>query len=336
MRTLLFCLFLFVVLFQCSIISAQKAQQGLASDFRNDVGIEKHPAVIFASGFEKRFSGWALDARDRRISSIVDDPAIAHSGKRCCRSVTIRHENTGGDVTYNIRRSVNQVYVRFYCRFDKDSVMPHHFVKIRALRRGFRMRAGLRPPGDQGFWTGIEPLRNRTWRFYTYWHKMHPGRANSTVAKNYYGNTFTMPGQALVEQEKWICVEAMVKANTVGKSDGEMAFWIDGKLIGWWKPGNPMGTWVSSRFVIPGPNPQPFEGFDFRTDPALTISQVVLVWYVTEEYAKLGKSLRNIVYFDDVVIARQYIGPMNTGDIGKPKPRDKKSAPPPGWGPGEN
>lgn len=337
MRILLFCLF--AVLFGCSIVEAEEekveeAQKGLAAHFRYDIGIKNHPAVIFASGFEEEFSGWALDARDRRISSIFNDPAIVHSGSRCCRSVAIRHKNTGGCVTYSFPKGEDQIFLRFYCRFDKDAVMPHHFVKIRAIRKGVRTRAGVQPLGDKAFWTGIEPLRDRTWRFYTYWHKMHSGRANPTGVKgDYYGNTFTVKGQPLVEREKWICVEAMVKANTVGKSDGEMAFWIDGKLTGWWRPGSPKGTWVRSRFVIPGPRPRPFEGFDFRTDSAVMINQIALVWYVTEKYAKLGKSLRNIVYFDDVVVARRYIGPMN---IGKPTGGTKRKprggiVPPPGW-----
>ena len=31
---------------------------------------------MFASGFENDFDGWTLNARDRTISSIVDDPAV--------------------------------------------------------------------------------------------------------------------------------------------------------------------------------------------------------------------------------------------------------------------
>ncbi len=138
----------------------------MASGFPNDVGIDRHPAVIFASGFEEGSDGWRLDARDRQISSIASDPAIAHSGRACCRSVAVRCKNTGGNVTYYFPQGVDQVCLRFYCRFDKDSVTPHHFVKIRAIRPGVASRAGKSPPGDRAFWTGIEPLRDGTWNFY--------------------------------------------------------------------------------------------------------------------------------------------------------------------------
>jgi len=303
-----------LVLLGCSVVCAQEAQEGLAAGFPNDVGIERHAAVLFASGFENGFDGWSLDARDRQISSLVDDPELAHSGNTCCESVAIRDKTTGGNVTRFFPEGVDQVYVRFYCRFHKDAVMPHHFVKIRAIRPGVRSRAGHRPPGDGAFWTGIEPVRDRTWQFYTYWHKMRPSRAGETEADStYYGNRSVMEGQTPLERGRWICVEAMLKANTVGRSDGEQAFWIDGELIGWWKPGSPEGAYRGTRFVSPAPPdtaPMPFEGFDFRSDPAVKINQVALQWYVTERYAARGPSDRNIVYFDDIVIATERIGPM--------------------------
>ena len=30
----------------------------------------------------------------------------------------------------------------------------------------------------------------------------------------------------------WYCYELMLKANTIGKNDGEVAWWIDGQLKG--------------------------------------------------------------------------------------------------------
>jgi hypothetical protein len=309
-----------VVLIGCSVAWAEEAREegeGLAAGFPGDVGIEAHPAVLFASGFENGFEGWSLVARDREISSVVEDPALAHTGTACCQSVAVRGVNTGGNVSHFFEGR-DQVYLRFYCRFDKDAVIPHHVVKVRAIQPGVEISAGHRPPGDQAFWTGIEPVRDRTWQFYTYWHKMRPSRAGATEADSvYYGNRMVMGGQATIERERWICVEAMLKANTPGKSDGEQAFWIDGKLIGWWKPGSPMGNYRGTHFVTPAPpgtEPIPFEGFDFRSDPKVKINQVLLQWYVTEQYARAGTSDRNIVYFDDVVIATDYIGPMKPAE----------------------
>ncbi len=105
----------------------------------------------------------------------------------------------------------------------------------------------------------------------------------------------------------------MVKLNTTGKHDGEQAFWIDGKKVGHWGPGGPVGTWIRERFVTSGPfnkNPQPFEGFDWRSDERLKINKSTLQWYVSDRAAKGGKSDKNIVYFDNYVIATKYIGPL--------------------------
>jgi len=33
-----------------------------------------------------------------------------------------------------------------------------------------------------------------------------------------------------IERDRWYCLEQMIKANTPGKADGELAAWIDGKL----------------------------------------------------------------------------------------------------------
>ncbi len=285
---------------------------GLAAKYPGDVGIERHKSVIFASGFENGFTGWSR--HNPKVSTIIKDPKIVHSGKACCQTTATRGRDTGGTVLFNLPKGIDQLYLRFYCRFHKDTVMPHHFVKIRARHKNYWSGAGNRPRGDKAFWTGIEPTRARTWHFYTYWYKMHSWRRDPRGRpRSYYGNTFNPDGQKPFERDKWICVEAMLKVNTVGKSDGEQAFWIDGEKIGHWKPGSPVGTWSRDKFQTSGrwnTNPIPFDGFDFRSDASVFINEVLLQWYVSNRVNRDAKTDRNIVYFDDVVIATEYIGPM--------------------------
>lgn len=301
---------------------AAAPDEGLAARYPGDKGIDKDSRVLFATGFEDGFEGWTRT--NAKICTLVKDPALAHSGATMCQATATRGQDAGGEISRRFAEGVDQLYLRFYCKFDKDTCWPHHFVKIRALAPGFDGNAGKAPPGDKGFWTGIEPLRG-TWRLYTYWHKMRgwnnpvegstsndDGTPN-TGENDFYGNSFTPDGQPPVERDRWICVEAMMKANTVGKSDGEMTFWIDGRKTGHYGPGDPVGSWVRNVYVTSGPNakkPSPFQGFDFRSDPKLQINEVALLWYVSEEYAAKGTATRNIVYFDDVVVATSYIGPM--------------------------
>ena len=302
---------------------------GIASKYGNDVGIAKDPDVIYATSFESGITG-GLKTRRAGVE-IVRDAKIARTGAACAKITATRGKDTGGDLQYMWKEGLEQCFVRFYCRFGRDTVTPHHFVTMGGHMPTYKYRwgggAGIRPPGgaNGAFGTTIEPPnfdgakgKPAGWGFYTYWHEMHswqtPHGASAGRPNAYYGNNFRPDAQRpCVGRDKWICVEFMVKMNTPGKHDGEQAFWIDGKSIGHWAPGRPVGTWIRDKFATSGPwnkNPKPFEGFSWRTDKRLKINKAMLQWYVSGRVAKNGKSDRNIVYFDNVVIARKYIGPI--------------------------
>ena len=71
-------------------------------------------------------------------------------------------------------------------------------------------------------------------------------------------------------------------SHQVGQPDGEQAFWIDGRLVGQW------------------------HGINWRKSPTLQANALTLESYVTDRWTK---NVTNIVYFDNLVIAREYIGP---------------------------
>jgi hypothetical protein len=98
----------------------------------------------------------------------------------------------------------------------------------------------------------------------------------------YWGNSFSPEPQAVIQKDRWICAEFMLKHNTPGQSDGEQAFWIDGRLFGHWT------------------------GIDWRKTESLKANALTLESYVTDRWTK---NITNVVYFDNVVIAREYIGP---------------------------
>lgn len=302
---------------------------GIATRHPGDRGIAKDPAVIYATGFENGIEG-GLKPRRKGVE-IFEDEKIARTGKACARITATRGRDTGGDLMLTWKKGVERCYVRFYCRFDKDTVTPHHFVNMSGFMPTYKYRfgggAGIRPPGGANgkFGTTIEPpdldrrpKGRKGWMFYTYWHEMRswqtPQGASDGRPNAWYGNNFLADGQRpFVGREKWICVEFMVKLNRIGKHDGEQAVWIDGKRVGHWGPGFPVGTWIRDRFVTSGPwnkKPAPFEGFSWRTDKRLRINRAMLQWYVSKRVAKKGRSDKNIVYFDNLVIATKYIGPI--------------------------
>ncbi len=301
---------------QNNSLTENKVEEGIAKEYLNDDNIQSHPAVLFASGFEDDFEGW--NSYNQKVSEIIAHPDSAFSGNKVLKMTATRGVDTGGDVDYLIQPAQEQVYLRFYTKLDKNTVTPHHFVKIYAYPEGIRSHAGNAPPGDKAFWTGIEPTSKNTWHFYTYWHEMNSwqnkdgtpdGRPNP-----YYGNLFGVPNQEPFEKGEWICVEAMVKANTPGKYDGEQAFYINGEKIGHWKQGEPFGEWSGDRFNMDGDNVQPFEGFNWRTTEDVNINKIILRWYISNRHLAKATQDINSVYFDNVVLSTKYIGPLYDKD----------------------
>jgi hypothetical protein len=265
---------------------------GLAAAFTADATIQSNPDVIFADDFEAGKLGERWDEtsnKDGQVLSLIE-PGAAELGRRCLRVEAHLGRDTGGGVTKWFE-SVDPVFIRFYTKFDPACDYVHHFVTLRAnrgLRGGDRWSgfggAGLKPVGDERFSTAIEPWgdwgRNPPpgrWNFYSYWHEMEPSRDGK-----YWGNSFAVPDAPLIPRDRWICVEFMLKHNTPGQPDGEQAFWIDGKLLGHWK------------------------GINWRKTESLKANALTLESYITDRWTK---NPTNVVFFDNVVIARRYIGP---------------------------
>ncbi len=267
---------------------------GLAAAFRADAGIAKHPAVIFADDFEAgdfRTRWDSVRDRDREVLSLVDESAASPIvGKKSLRVEATLGKNTGGGVTEWFE-STEALFIRFYVKFDAKCDYVHHFVTLRA-NRGLRGKdrwsgfggAGEKPRGDERFSTALEPWGDwgrlrppGRWNFYTYWHGMEKSRDGK-----YWGNAFRPASQPDIERGTWICAELMLKHNTPGKADGEQAFWIDGELRGHWK------------------------GIDWRRNAELKANALTVEAYVTDRWTRQRV---NVVLFDNVVIARKYIGP---------------------------
>lgn len=265
--------------------------QGFAAKFPGDAEIAQHPAVIFADNYEEGAlaARWDEARNKKSVLSLVkvgDGPV----GVRSLRVEAHLGKDTGGGMTKWFK-PVPTLFVRFYTRFDGKCGYVHHFVTLRAnksLQGGDRWSgfggAGIKPKGDDRFSTALEPWgdwgRNAApgkWNFYSYWHEMSPA-----PDKKYWGNGFRPAKQANIVKGKWICCEFMLKENTPGKHDGEQAFWIDGELRGHWKEIN------------------------WRKSPTLHANALTVEAYITDRWTKIPV---NVLYFDNLVIAKEYVGP---------------------------
>jgi hypothetical protein len=269
---------------------------GLARDFVGDSGIASNSNVIFADDFEAEplQSKWdSITGDDRDILSLTDsNDNSAMLGKHSLKVHATLGKNNGGGLTKWFE-TADRIFIRFYTKFDIECDYVHHFCTLRAnrsLQGGDRWSgfggAGLKPDGVSRFSTAIEPWGNfgkwpapGKWNFYSYWPDMP-----AAPDKKYWGASFKPENQPDIEKGKWICVEFMLKHNTPDQPDGEQAYWIDGKLIGHW------------------------QGFRWRSSPTLFANAFTLESYVTDRWTRHKE---NIVYFDNVVIAKEYIGPSN-------------------------
>ncbi|MBN1444151.1 MAG: hypothetical protein JXA90_15680, partial [Planctomycetes bacterium] len=223
------------------------------------------------------------------------------------------HKASPGDLSIRIKdnghlfthtRGVDRMYARFYVKFHEKTGYIHHFVHLVADRTPTpwpKGGAGETPPGDAKFSTGIEPTGRwgefpppGVWNFYTYWHEM----------KTKWGSVYNGK-QTPIEPGRWYCIEVLLEANSSPEAaDGVQAFWVDGELYG------------------------RFDGFRWRTTDQLKINSFWLLYYNTDQPARHNKdpdpSSRVMeVWFDDIVIATEYIGPVQ----GKPRDGKKKARP---------
>ncbi len=307
--------------------------QSLSEKYPGDVGIASDAGVLFVEDFEapsveavgKRWE----TAQRPEIMSLTDDVPRGSAGKQ---SLLITHVggdegNTGGHLYRRLDEGQEQVYARFYVKFDEDCAPVHHFGTCIGGNNPSTpwpsVKAGIPTDGAKAFWTGIEPFGdNWRWDFYTYWCEMRgsPPRGQT------WGNCFVLDPKLKVERGRWICVEVMVKMNDVGETNGEQAFWIDGVPISHLGKGFPKGKWVFDKFY-PGQDGdgvrwsnakgdrehftvaqggEPFEGFRWRTSEELNVNFVWAYLYIT----KAPRGHVSKVWFDHIVVAKSYIGPI--------------------------
>lgn len=276
-------------------------EAGLAEKYPQDEGIADDPDVLFADNFETGdMKHW-----DEKRGGVVLMQDGAHSGNWCVQMLMIRGQNEGGDAIKWFMPGADRVYARVYVKFSPDYTYPHHFITLLANQRTNRWsafgKAGRKPNGsyystgmESWFAWGKNPPPGEL-HLYTYYLDMEPDRKMD----KYWGNSFFPPGpdkgvaaganRVLPRLNEWQCWEFMIQANSApDKPDGKQAMWLDGKLVG------------------------EYSGIRWREDLDLKVNCFWLQHYGfdSSDPTKQFWKEQQAVWFDDVVIARQYIGPM--------------------------
>jgi hypothetical protein len=276
---------------------------GLAAKYPGDVNLSRDASVLFADDFE---SG-DLKKWDDKSGSIIVTGEKPNAGAKCAAAPMEKGKNIGGEAKKWFLPGADRVFARTYVRFSPDYQYAHHFLTLLASPRSDRWKpfgkAGLKPDGTY-FSTGMEP-------WFAWGKNPPPGELNlysyfmdmdvDAKMNKYWGNGFFPPGpqkgkaasetKVMPKIDAWQCWEFMVECNTPGKANGRQAMWLDGKLVG------------------------DFTGIRWRDDPAVKVNCFWLQHYGYDESdpTRHFHKTRQAVWFDDVVIATQYVGPRIKG-----------------------
>ncbi|MCZ7648799.1 MAG: hypothetical protein M5U26_26665 [Planctomycetota bacterium] len=298
---------------------------GLAAKFVGDAGIEQDPAVVFADGFENdrgNFdNGWGG-------IEFVTQPENVHGGKKSLEMKMVPPK-PGGETSLGVQkhfrdRGYDTLHVRYYAKFEKTMDMLHHnhnncCIAARAPgvpdakpgipadgRNEFTIaletwRSDDRkadPPGELNIYC-YHPAQRSQWGDHFFPTGLITPQPKADSPKNLFGKHFAARPNLVPERDRWACYELMVQANTPGKLDGRIAYWVDGRLAA------------------------DFPNLRLRDVPELKANRF-----------GFGMSTRNAkdthvntMWFDDVVAATSYIGPRATAPAPQPPPSKPAAEP---------
>jgi hypothetical protein len=286
-------------------IPLPEGDNGIASKYPGDVGIQNDQSVIFADDFEayNNASGLTINwshfyhAANTRI-----DTEHFYTGSRSLEfTLPLARHEVSNAVIKNLSIPQDSLFVRVYTKFESGydvTIQGHNGIRISSSYPG----PGNKPDGSDFFLFMLENSR--------YFGENNPGYLNvyayhpeqrSGWGDHWYPDGRVLPGDHLPgdfgndfisrpgfipQTNRWYCYEFMVRANSPGKRDGRVAVWIDGILVA------------------------DFQNVRMRDSDSMKIDQVQLELHA-------GSNLSGAVrkWYDNLVIAVSYIGPVKSEPV---------------------
>jgi len=292
---------------------------GIAARYPGDRGISKDPAVVFTDDFEAWAhggtyppeAGWNVRKNQTSRTGVVplsrageDEADLSGHALEIACWTTGGGSQTGGlslklgnynHANEGLGDGYDELYIRYYIKFDEN---------YRAVRNHGANLGGRDVTRKDAAWVGMAGIRDVSTRGYFYSGVQPRGKRGSQELeigfysyhldkKGPWGENYEVQKRIPIKVGRWYCVERHMKLNSVDPSepdpantDGLEELWIDGKLT------------IRK------------EGVRFRQVPNLRITFFSLETYyhgLPEQYHQ-PNPIR--VYFDNLVIAREYVGPI--------------------------
>jgi hypothetical protein len=244
--------------------------------------------AIFSCGFESEnwFKQFGMRSSPERVEIISSDSARKFEplAGKALRIKVDRGGHYGTSIMYRFKAQIGdepeEIYFRYYLRFA-DDWNPAGGGKLPGISGTYdRAGWGGRPSNGRNGWSARGLFERQTdgktpVGYYCY-HADMKGR---------YGSNWIwdIEKRGYLENNRWYCIEQYAKMNTPGKNDGILRGWVDGRPA--------------------------FEKTDVRMRDVDTL-RIEAVWlnlYLGGSW--VAKSDHHL-YIDNVVIARDYIGPI--------------------------
>jgi len=300
--------------------SLPQGNTGIAARYPGDAGIGADPAVIFFDDFESYTGTAGLTATGRWNQAfqtsnlrLATEPGNFFAGGK---SIEFTLPKTTGEVSNQLGKFLSPaqdtVFLRFYAKFDPGfNVLgsSHNGSMISASYwDGAGSGPGIPADGYNKFFVAFEAYRDSTTlanpgqlEVYVY----HPEQRDIwgdvffptgrvlpfDLTPGNFGTTFVARPNVTPQLGRWYSYEVMVKANTPGQRDGRIAFWVDGVLAA------------------------DFPNMRLRDTTDLKIDRVDISLHGNGGILATSKK-----WYDNVVVAKSYIGPMSSSGAPAPLP----------------
>jgi hypothetical protein len=251
--------------------------------------------IIFADDFEtgELTANWSQVNIDTPAhGGFETNPEHVFSGSRSLRLTAVANDgkSSRAQVMRWFMPGYNRLYYRWYAKFapDFDQGNHMHWTMIGGNNINDKYsafgKAGIVPNGTDFFTSMLDPWTD--WKKYpapgaicfaSSWPEM-----KTKSNKVNYSNHILPEVPFVPERGRWYCFEVMIGLNEPGKSDGEQAFWIDGKKL------------------------LHMKDIRWRDSDILKLN---FMWFAVYIHKAVQD---NTCWYDNLVISTEYIGPLKT------------------------
>ncbi|NMG56083.1 polysaccharide lyase [Aromatoleum aromaticum] len=273
----------------------EATRRGIAGGFPLDKGIERHPDVVFADRFESPdwMTRWPIYSKNSTTEIVASDDAnrFERLDARALKVTVPRGKVLGLNAQYRFDQrpegEPEAMYFRYYLRFGEN---------WNPTLQGGKL-PGFAGTYNRGGWGGRKANGTNGWSARGTFFRLSGRNSLSGVHRSIgsyvyhadmsqtYGSTWgwNQGPTGMLEKNRWYSIEQYVRMNTPGRNDGVLRAWVDGEVA--------------------------FEKTDMRYRDGLDL-KIESLWMNVYHGGTTPTAHDLTLYIDNLVIARNYIGPM--------------------------